>query len=107
MRSASSTYAGSREEGMSFWVRIARLHLSDSDIPPNPNRVEVDSCVGRILLLMLEVERRECPNGKDAESCADYLTSEIFFFWDDFKTFDFILISRNVGTLLTLWGGGK
>ncbi len=37
------------------------LDLRDSNIHPSPNHVEVDLCVG-CLLLMLEVERRECHN---------------------------------------------
>ncbi len=38
---------------------VCTLDLRDSDVPPSPNRVKVDSGV-RHLLLRLEVDRREC-----------------------------------------------
>ncbi len=46
-------------------------------LPPIPNHIVVDSCAGR-LLLMLEVEKRECymeseSNRMEVESCADGL----------------------------------
>ncbi len=62
------TYAGSREEGMPYRIQIAQLDLCDSDIPPNPNCVRVNSC-GAYLLLMLEVRRRECSTEFESHRC--------------------------------------
>ncbi len=76
---------------MSYRVQIARLNLCDSNIPPNANHAEVDSCAER-LLLMLEVERREyCIKSKSyggqviCRKSKDY-TKELFLISQIFRT---------------------
>ncbi len=64
----SFTYAGSWEEGMPHWVQIARLKFCDSNISQSPNCIEVDSCAG-CLLLILEVEKRECCTESKSHGC--------------------------------------
>ncbi len=49
---------GMLESRLGSWCGFPAGSILDSDIPPSPNRIQVNSCVG-CLLLMLEVERRE------------------------------------------------